>query len=145
VSVALPSLNALLEASGGLNSRRRAILADSDQGPDTVTTAFYPMKSRDVSLELRLRSQAMTRFKWSLGTAYFDQRHRETVEGIYSAFVLPSSYAPACTVAPADCDAATRKQPGESDLYLGTFPYFIGHVTTRALFGSADFARWDRV
>lgn len=157
-AVAIPSLDVLLEASGGLNTRRRTILADSDQGPDTVTTAFYPMKSRDVSLDLRLRSQGAARFKWSVGTAFFDQRHDETVEGIYSAFVLPSSYAPACAVAPADCDQATRKQPGAGDVYLGTFPYFIGHVTTRAAFGSADLAlgpdlnaalelrnEWDRV
>lgn len=158
MSLAIPSAKLRLEANGGVNRRRRSILSDSDLSPDRVTIAYYPMRSSDSSLELRIRSQADELFNWSLGSAYFDQRYRETVEGIYGALVLPFNYAPSCTVAPINCDPSTRISPGSGDLYLGTLPYFIGHVTTKALFGSAGLElsphlngsvelrrEWDRV
>lgn len=157
IAWAVPSVNLRLEANGGVSRRRRSILSDSDLGPDRVTIAFFPMRSRDTSFEVRARSQWDRAFNWSLGASYFDQRHHETVEGIYSALVLPTSYDPVCTSVPVDCDPATLR-PDAADLYLGTNPYFIGHVTTKSLFGSAGLRlspffdasvelrrEWDRV
>lgn len=139
-SAPLPSANLVIETNGGYNKRRRVILADGDLSPDPIFIAAYPMRSSDTSLELRVRSSLTTKFNWSVGSAYFDQRYRETAAAVYPSYANPGNYAPVCRVAPIDCDPSTRLKPSpEGDLYVGTFPYFIGHVTTKAMFATADF------